>query len=644
MNSKTFFTLGKLSVSAKAFWIGLFVMQFLVILSVAGYYAWIDTSAGCIRCHSNKEQMEKLGAGYLAMTQSQVETESKHPGVHCRQCHLGNGRAEKPEKAHEGMLRLILLGEDGAILHRKDYLKEPFLPSGDDEIRALMPKEEFQGELYPAYDVRNVLYHDRNPDTLGYDPNIAKKTCAQRNCHPEQVEQFSHTVMGSNLRQRTMQSWLKPYGPHNCGPSFVDTPADGVADGDVFDKTNYEEIVKESAVPFTIPQAVDKQRLCNVCHAGCLDCHYQPDKKRGAHGFTKKPGSLSCSGGGRNSTTCHPGAMERRRGDTYLGNDFSEPVGLPPDVHVEQKIECADCHYQGKKGMGDHQRKATCEDCHIEIEEALAKSDHKDVTCAACHIQKVGGYQLTHWGPGYVMGRPNPYKKYSLYYGTVEPPIVMKDQKGKWIAVKFMPHSVANFKKPVTPSPEIQFRWPKGETRDSYYVIGTFDGLPGNNLHLAWFEIQNLSHSLGKPRDCESCHKKAQEANSQWRYVDDYGAKHFDGTYRVYADKDGLWVRDIKNTTSIELLEGFKLEDFAPWLFLGDIWHAPGDFSISTPDDTYPRELEDYKRIKAIVKSIEDQKAKFDTETKINYKAAKGAAFHNPKDGEKLLKPFLKGM
>ena len=642
MKSKIFFTLGKLSVSVKAFWIGLFVAQFAVFISIAGYYAWLDTSVGCIKCHSNKEKMEELGAGYLAMNQSQVETESRHPGVHCRQCHLGNGRADKPEKAHEGMFKLILVGEDGSILPRKDYLEEPFLPTGDDEMRALLPKDEYKGELYPSYDVRNVLYHDRNPNTLGYDPEIAKKTCGQRNCHPDQVEQFSHTIMGSNFRQRTMRSWLKPYGPHNCGPSFVDTPPDGIADGDVFSSANYEEIKKECAVPFTIQQAVDKQRLCNVCHAGCLDCHYEPTKERGVHGFIKKPSSLSCSGGGRSSTICHPGAMERRRGDTYLGGDFSEPPGLSPDVHVEQKIVCADCHYQGKKGMGDQQRKASCEDCHFEIEDVIAKSDHKDVICSACHIKKVGGYQLTHWGPGYIMGRLNPYKKYSLYYGTFEPPIVMKDQKGKWIAVKFMPHTVGNFKFPVKPADKIQFRWPKGETRDPYYVLGTFDGLPGNNLHLAWFEIQHLSHSLSRPRKCDSCHKKAQEADSKWRFFDDYGAKPFEGTYHVYADKDGLWVKDIKNTTPIELLEGAKLEDFAPWIFLGNIWHAPGDFSISTPEDSYPKELEDFKRIKALVKTIEDRKDSFDTRTQLEYKAARSAALHNPKEGEILLKPFLK--
>ena len=57
-----------------------------------------------------------------------------------------------------------------------------------------------------------------------------------------------------------------------------------------------------------------------------------------------------------------------RRGDSYLGKDYSEPPGLPEDVHVSKKIECVDCHETGPGGMGHIQRKAGCQDCHIEVE------------------------------------------------------------------------------------------------------------------------------------------------------------------------------------------------------------------------------------------------------------------------------------
>ncbi|RMD57670.1 MAG: hypothetical protein D6828_03450, partial [Nitrospirae bacterium] len=574
--------LGTLSERFKLLWLLVFIIIGIMLLSVAGYYRWKDSSAGCVKCHSDKKRMKELGYPYFYMTQKQVESETLHVGIQCRDCHLGDGRADTPEKAHKGMLKMLIVGEDGSILPRKEFYPAPLLPTGKDKLHALLPKEEWEGKLYPTYEVRNILYHDRNPKTLGYDPKIAKKTCGKSGCHSEEVEQFSHSIMGSNYRQRTMRTWLKPYGPHNCGPSFADTPPDKVADGDVFDKRNYEEIVKEMNVPFTLRQAVDKQRFCNVCHAGCLDCHYLPDRKRGVHRFLKKPNSVSCSGGGRGSSICHPGALERRRGDTYLGGDFSEPPGLKPDVHVKEKIECIDCHYQGEGGMGDQKRKATCQDCHVEIEDALSKSEHKDVTCSACHTGSVGGYQLTHWGPGIIATRHNPFKKYSLYYGVLDLPIIMKDQKGKWMAVKPMPHSLGNFKIHVKPSGEIKFRWPKGETKDPYYIIGTFGGLPSNNLQLAWMEIQHVSHSLGKARGCETCHREKQVSKSRWRFFDNYGAYPFRGRYTVEAGKDGMHVFGIENTTPIKLMKGYKLEDFAPWKFLGDIWYVPGDFSIKT--------------------------------------------------------------
>ena len=112
--------------------------------------------------------------------------------------------------------------------------------------------------------------------------------------------------------------------------------------------------------------------------------------------------------------------MERRRGDSYLGKDFSEPAGMPEDVHVAKKIECVSCHETGPGGMGHIDRMATCQDCHIEIEQAMAVSVHKNLVCAACHVKVLGGYEMTSWGPGEILSKPNPFKKYSLYYGPAD--------------------------------------------------------------------------------------------------------------------------------------------------------------------------------------------------------------------------------
>jgi hypothetical protein len=635
------YTLGRLSDKAKGFWFSFLFLVGITLVLLAGYYRWQDSSVECVACHSDKKKMTQAGYPYFYMTQADVEKQTRHAGIQCRACHLGDGRAKTADKAHEGMLKLMLLGKDNKLLPRKEYYPGPFLPSGDDDLRALMPKVESEdGEMSYIYEVRNVLYHDHNPVTMGYDPAIAKKTCGTRDCHPEQVEQFSHTIMGSNFRQRTMRTWLEPYGPHNCGPSFADTPPDGIADGDEFSPENYEAIVKEMNAAFSMEQAVDKQKICNVCHAGCLDCHYEPTRQEGAHNMIRKPISQSCLGSGRSSSVCHAGS-ERRRGDAYVGNDFSEPQGLPPDVHVKLNIQCADCHYQGKIGMGDQQRKASCTDCHIEIEDALQKSKHKDVTCAACHTGKVGGYQLTAWGPGHVAEKHTPFKKFSLYYGTLDKPIIMKDQKNQWIAMKPIPHTLGNFKKTVPPSGKILFRWPNGETRDPYYVLGTFDGLPSNNLQLAWFEMQNLAHATGKGRECDTCHGERQVSTAKWRFFDSYGAYPFEGTHQIIADSQGLHAVGIHNTTPIRLMPDNKLEDFAPWLFLGDIWHAPGDFSIKSSKEDYDRFVNDYKAIESMIQQIELKAKQMDKTTLQDYKIAKGMAIHNPEMGKALLKRFL---
>ncbi len=115
-------------------------------------------------------------------------------------------------------------------------------------------------------------------------------------------------------------------------------------------------------------------------------------------------------------------------GTAISARNFSEPAGLPEDVHVSKKIECVDCHQTGPGGMGHIERKATCQDCHIEVEQAMAASVHKNVACEACHVKILGGYEMTSWGPGMIESKPNPFKKYSLYYGPQGPPILIKDQ------------------------------------------------------------------------------------------------------------------------------------------------------------------------------------------------------------------------
>jgi hypothetical protein len=621
---------GNLSEHLTAKVVVVFLLQFFLLAAFLSHRSWKDTDIECVRCHSDKQKLTELGYSQFHVTSEMAQKESRHPYVKCHECHLGNGRAKEANEAHKGMLKALLIDDKGAVLKRKEIYPQSLLPSGDDAIRKMLPKVNINGELWPHPEVRSVLWHDRNSVTFNFDPAIAAKTCGKSGCHPDQLKQFKNTIMGTNFRQRTMRTWLQPYGPHNCGPSFADTPPQEILRSAGFQFKNSEDIRRQLNYPFSNEQAVDKQKFCNVCHTGCLDCHYAPDREKGVHNFINKPVSESCGGYGRGTSICHPGAMQSRRGETYIGGDYSIPQGMEPDVHYKKKIHCADCHAMGEKGMGDMQRKANCQDCHIDIEEAHSKSIHKNMDCATCHISELRGYQITVWGPGIVAGKGNPFKKYSLYYGIQSPPIIMKDQKGIWMPVKIWPHSLGNIKPDVEPSENLMFRWPNGETRDAYYVVGTFNA-PANNKHLLWIEIEQASHPYGKARDCESCHKgNSQISISGWEFMDDQGVEEpFKGRHKIVADKDGLRISEMKNTTPIKVLEGYKLEDFASWLFFKDKWQMPGDFSIHAERAKYGKYMTLSKKIDIELKTLEGYIKDKDKKTHKIFKELKGIVLHN---------------
>ncbi|MEW6118156.1 MAG: hypothetical protein AB1553_14850 [Nitrospirota bacterium] len=606
----------------------------LLIIILLGYRAWMNTSTECVQCHGDRDRMEEEHAPWAYVTEETVRKESRHLHIQCRDCHLGNGRAKDKGKAHEGMLKMLIVSKEGTLLTRTSGYPYGLSRTGANGILAFLPKFQENGE-WQFFPVRNILWHDRNVKSFNFDPDIAQKTCGKPGCHPEMVAQFKKTTMATNSRQRTMRTWLKPYGPHNCGPSFADLPPEEVLRSAAFSFKNTAAIAQELNTSFSEDQAVAKQKFCNVCHAGCLDCHYAPDEKEGVHRFTKKPLSESCGGYGRGTTICHPGAMQSRRGETYIGDDYSVPSGMRSDVHYRKNIHCIDCHPVGEKGMGDMRREADCQGCHREIEKAHARSIHKKLDCAACHISELRGYQITVWGPGIIAGKNNPFKKYSLYYGIQSPPILMKDQKGIWMPVKIWPHSVGNFRPEVKASEKLMFRWPGGETRDAYYIIGTFK-TPSGNRHLLWFEIEQAAHPFGPARNCPSCHASPRQVStSHWEFLDEQGAEPFKGGYKITADESGLRIEDMRNTTTIRLLKGYHLEDFASWLYLKDKWSMPGDFSIKVDQGKYKK----YDHLSIIVKAklstIDHRSRAFDKKTAQAYRRLKGIALHNPEEGMK---------
>jgi hypothetical protein len=191
--------------------VAILAVQLIILLLFVYFYSHYQSSDRCVSCHADTTKMTGLGYPQFAMTREQVQKESRHPNTECRDCHLGNGLSDDPARAHAGMLKLIVLDNDLNIMPRKGHVKQ-LLPSGDDRQRNMLPHLA-DGEL--DYDVGTILYHDRNLNTLGYDPALAEKTCGKSNCHPDEVKQFQTSVMASNFRQRSMRVWNDIHGPNN---------------------------------------------------------------------------------------------------------------------------------------------------------------------------------------------------------------------------------------------------------------------------------------------------------------------------------------------------------------------------------------------------------------------------------------------
>ena len=185
--------------------------QLALFLVFAFLYTGYHSSDKCLSCHSDKDRMTVLGYPQFVMTREQVQKEARHPNTECRDCHLGNGLADRPDAAHMGMLKLIVLDNDLNIIPRKGHVNR-LVPAGDDRLREMLPRLA-DGSF--DYDVGTLMWHDRNTTTLGYDPAIAEKTCGKSGCHGDQVRQFGTSIMGSNFRQRSMRTWNDEHGPNN---------------------------------------------------------------------------------------------------------------------------------------------------------------------------------------------------------------------------------------------------------------------------------------------------------------------------------------------------------------------------------------------------------------------------------------------
>lgn len=532
----------------------------------------------CINCHGNEKVMRQAGYARLTVTRAEVKAQSGMP-ADCADCHLGNPEATDKETAHKGLARML-------VVRSKGLAADPAPRAGDLEFGAnptnrLFIVRDAEGKRTRDPSVAAILWQDKRRDTLTQDFPAMEKTCGK--CHPDEFAEFGKSVMGTNGKQSRYRGWTdERRGPHNCGPWF---------------EGNFDKMQANTAVPMSRQSHDLNQKVCNTCHVGCLDCHYNPQPKNpadpsmGSHTFVKTPPPLSCYGNGRGSV-CHAGPEDRRRGAGYFGGSFSFPEGSAPDAHFKVGVGCLDCHASTRSdksmghGMVRRQAGDSCVRCHQQTVKSNRKSIHRNVSCEACHIRDVGGYQGTYWGPGRIAGAYTPFFKYKAYYGIMAEPILIKDQKGRWIPVKPFPMAALN--QETAPFRKgLMWRYPAGlppleRTDDAWAFTGLYGGMPENNNALTWIQMDKMSHKLGKGRNCDSCHLAkdgSQRQKVSWEYGDP-GAAPFRGGHVVTANARGLFITDIRNEDKIELQKGYTLSSFAPWIYLKDVWQVKGDFSL----------------------------------------------------------------
>ncbi|WP_022850372.1 cytochrome c3 family protein [Limisalsivibrio acetivorans] len=628
---------------------------FALTLLASGAFAY-DKDSSCVQCHGNEAAMEKLGYPQLYLDPDQVEEEVNMGDINCVDCHLGNNEEIVAEKAHEGMPRpfYAAVGKNhkyqavGRDITNYDRIQ----PKGDVRFKVLLRQPD--PEKAKEKGIKRIIqlfYHDRDPETMAYSPEIAEQTCGK--CHMGEVEDYNKSGMGLNKYQRGFTSFTdSPPGPQNCGAWFGD---------------NYDKLEEDCTREYKEESAKGSARGCNKCHASCNDCHYQGYKKSNAsHKFAKEVEPMSCYGSGK-GTICHAGPNDRRRGAGYMREEFAFPIHeLPTGAHAKAGVGCSDCHKMESHSYGhlsSEQARESCKDCHAEVYDAVKSSDeHGSVDCSSCHIQESGAYQFTFWGPGKQEAQKKVYTKHKQYYGVrSQPTLVKHPETGLWIPLKPYPMGVMNIKKDMEPTGlmlrTIEKQTIKGnkdlgeedftverkgdEVNDMYVINGTFKkNLKENDSMLAWIQMDKLSHALGEPRKCDSCHSSHdQEATTWYTYFNATDVKKpFSGSYRVKATKDGLFFTDWMNETPVPV-DGQSVENFAPYLVTGNVWDVKGvDMSIPFDEDKVEKVQGKYNMLYGKIHNLTLKYKKAKNEDMLDrLNVIKAVLPHNTAKAEKML-------
>lgn len=616
----------------------------LVMLLMVGTAWGFDAGSSCVSCHSDRSKLKELGAEAMYLDPLQVDREVGMKGKPtCVDCHLGDPKATDKTGAHKGMLAPFLVAagkshKGQAVSRETAGALQPLVPKGHG-MNSMIPKGD-PHKLATAgiKKIVSLQWHDRDQQTLAYAPKIAEQTCGR--CHTKEVKEYNQSAKGLLKHQRAFRDWSeKQPGPQNCG---------------MWPGQNEELLRSRTAVPYTAAMNNAMERACNLCHPSCNDCHFKPVANKGTHSFGK-PDTLSCYGGGR-ASICHAGPMDRRRGAGYVRGEYSFPANLPQGAHVKAGLECLDCHKPVNHQFGhlaaDDARNA-CKNCHASIVKAVQSSAHGRVDCSSCHVTASGAYQYTFWGQGHYFGVETPYGKHKEYYGTRDLPTIIKNAAGRWIPVKPYPMAVLNQTNELGPTGLLFRAIPKrtlpgnpriGEpltfevarsatdVNDAYIVVGTRNDLPSGNKAILWIQMDKLSHALGKPRSCGSCHdSKVQVGKSEWSFFEDRDVtKPFKGSYTVIADKNGIRFTNVA-WEQPSLAPNRTLQDIAPFAVLPTTaWDVKG-VNFALPYNK--------KRTDAARKELERFLAKLDKYGDTTKAAEiRAVAYHNLSMAKKLLK------
>ncbi len=178
--------------------------------------------------------MTELGHPEFYITPKIVAEQSKHTTAECRDCHLGNGRATDKDKAHNGMLKMLVIGEESDLKERKVFYPTALTPTGPDRFFRFIPKVKMDDGFRYPYEVRTILWNDRNPETYNFDPELSPKNLCQIRVSSRGIQAISNHSDGNQFPSANNEDMDGSLRPAQLRPFVCRSSPIGNTDGHRF--------------------------------------------------------------------------------------------------------------------------------------------------------------------------------------------------------------------------------------------------------------------------------------------------------------------------------------------------------------------------------------------------------------------------